>query len=595
MSSRAWLLGGTGTVLAAALLVGVSACSDGGAPEDAAGSGVAPARVRDSLVMASQADAKDLLFVVTQQASDAYVIDSINFSPMDGDFDCKVSYQPQLATSWEWSEDGKSITLRLRDDITWQDGTKVTAEDYKFTYDSVADPKVASPRRDYLDKMVEGARPAIVDATTVRFDFTDSYDRATMLAHVNLPLIPKHLLDQPGVDLASLRSHPLNVSDPVASGPWKVETWKKGEKLVLVPNDQFTGPKQYQPKLNRVILQVIPDYAARLLALENGSVDMMESVLVADADRLRQAHPEISFKRRGYRGMDSIFWNSLDAADYKERFSKAVEGQKPLLADVKPHPIFGDKEVRKALAAAIDVDRLIAEIFTSKVTGEAYARPAVGTITPELCGVHHDELVARRVKFDPTAARARLAELGWTDTNGDGWIDKKVEGNDIPLRFTLLTNAGNQKRAMASAIIQAEMKEIGVEMQIETLDSGTFFDRLRRKDYDVALSGWSAALFVDPSSFWGPTSEFNFTSYLNPRVDELIAQGLAEPDYEKAKPIWRELQEVIYADQPYAFLYWFDDIVAVHSRFQNVTVDLSAPYRKLYQWSVPVDKVKYKN
>jgi peptide/nickel transport system substrate-binding protein len=575
---------------AVALLIGssgLSGCSGGGS-----GSGAAPAEPgagRDSLVIAAQADAKDMLYLVSQSASDAAIIEALQMAPMDADFDCKVTYKPALASSWEFGADGKSITIHLRDDITWQDGTPVTADDYKFTYDLVWDPIVASPRRDQVQYMMPDARPAVIDAHTVRFDFDHEYDHVTMLAHANMPLAPKHILDSPSVDRAALRSHPVDATSPLASGPWQVDKWEKGQSLVLVPNEHFNGPKQYRPKLRRVIFRVIPEYATRLLELENGSVDVMDQVLVSDADRLRQEHPEITLRRRGWRSMDYLAWNSLDAADYKAKKAAAGDGKTPDFSTVKPHPIFGDKEVRKALAKAVDVDKLIKDLLTSQVTGDVYGRAAVGTITPALCGAHNDAI--KPIGYDPTGAVTRLGELGWKDTNGDGWLDKEGQ----VMRFTVLVNSGNARRAKAAEIIQDGMKKVGVDMQIDQLETNTFFERLRNKDYEAALAGWSAGLFIDPSSFWGRESQFNFTSYENPRAAALITAGLAEPDYEKAKPIWQELQQVIYDDQPYAFLYWMDEIVAVHSRFQNTTVDILAPYRNLYEWSVPVDKVKYPN
>lgn len=571
----------------ALMAVGVAGCTGGGADPEAGAT--KPGGTRDTLIIAAQSDVKDLMYVVSQAASDAAVIDALSMPPMDTEFDCKLSFTPAYATSWEFSPDGTSILLHLRDDLKWQDGTPITAEDYKFTYDLVTDPVVASPRRDLAQFMKPDARPFVVDANTVRFDFDHEYDHNTMLSHIALPLSPKHLLDSPSVDRASLRSHPVNATSPLASGPWKVAKWDKGQSLVLVPNEAFSGPKQYQPKLNRVIFKVIPEYATRVLELENGSVDVMEQLLVADADRIRAEHPEITLKRRGWRSMDYVAWNSLDSADYKARKEALPAGQTPRYEDVKPHPIFGDKEVRKALAGAIDVDRLIRELLTSKVTGDVYGRASVGTITPALCGVHNDAI--QPIPHAPDAAKARLAELGWTDSNGDGWLDK----GGIPLRFTVLVNTGNSRRSKAAEMIQADLKSVGVDMQIDQLETNTFFERLRNKDYEAALAGWSAALFVDPTSFWGRDSQFNFTSYHSDRVDALLKAGLAEPDYEKAKPIWQELQQVIYDDQPYAFLYWMDEIVAVHGRFQNTAVDVLSSYRKLYQWSVPVDKVKYPN
>ncbi len=557
------------------------ACSGGSSSPEGATTGP-----QDTLVIAAQSDAKDMLYVVSQAASDSHIIGATNWAAVDSDFDCKIKYKPQIAKEWTFSEDGKTLSLTLRDDLKWPDGTPVTAKDYKRTFDLVANPAVASPRMEHTRRMVEDARPKVIDDQHVEFHFTQAYDRDTMLAHASLPFVPAHLLET--ADVGSLRAHPLNATAPAANGPWRVATWEKNARLVLEPNPTFSGPESHKPKLRRVIFKVLPEYATRLVELENGSVDVMEAVLVSDADKIAKAHPDIRLHRRGWRSMDYVAWNAIDPADYKAAASKTPDTEKVDVTTVKPHPIFGDRDVRRALANAIDVDKLIKDLLTSEATGEVYGRPSIGTLTPALCGVHNDNV--QRVPYDPTVARARLAELGWTDSNGDGVLDK----NGVPMRFSLMTNGGNARRAKAAIIVQANLKAIGVDAEIETIESNTFFERLRKRDYEAALSGWSAGLFVDPSAIWGEGSEFNFTSYRNPEVQALIEQGLSEPDAEKAKPIWMDLQAKIYDDQPYAFLYWMDEIVAVHSRFENTTVDVLSPYRNLEQWSVPADKVKYK-
>jgi peptide/nickel transport system substrate-binding protein len=426
----------------------------------------------------------------------------------------------------------------------------------------------------------------VVDDTHLTWEFTHAYDRTTMLAHTGLTPVPAHRLH--GADPGSLRSHPLNALAPLASGPWRVATWEKNARIVLAPNDAWTGPAEDRPRLRRVIFKVLPEYATRLVELENGAIDLMEGVLVADADKLAAEHPEIALHRRGWRSMDYVAWNVLDPTDVRARAASLRPGE-PLDVDrVAPHPIFADREVRRALAGALDVDRMIRDLLTSKGTGEVYGRPAIGTITPALCGVHADDVA--RIPFAPDAARARLAELGWRDTDGDGILDK----GGRPMRFTLLLNGGNARREKAAVLVQAQLRRVGVDAQLDKVESNTFFERLRRRDYEAALSGWSAGLFVDPSSIWGEGSAFNFTSYRNPRAAELIAKGLAEPDPERARVVWQELQHVIYDDQPYAFLYWMDEIVAVHERFRDATIDVLSPYRRLNRWYVPADRVKYR-
>ena len=95
-------------------------------------------------------------------------------------------------------------------------------------------------------------------------------------------------------------------------------------------------------------------------------------------------------------------------------------------------------------------------------------------------------------------AKALFAEAGWTDTDGDGVIDK----DGVPFEFTLTTNTGNKRRADVAILVQAHLKEAGVKVNIEKQESNTFFENLRKKDYEAALAGWSAGLFIDPTTIW---------------------------------------------------------------------------------------------
>jgi len=565
------------------LALGLPAC-DGASTPDAPKP--VPGAPRDVLVIAVASDAHDLLQPVSESAADAPVIEAMQLAPMDAEFECRLAFEPELASSWEFAPDGLTLEMRLRTDIQWPDGTPVGAEDVRAAYALIADPAVASPRRDVLGHFVDGAAPEVVDAHTLRFRYTHAYDRATMLSHANLAPVPRHLLGPPAVDPRLIREHPANTVEPVASGPFRLDHWTRGEELVLVPNPGFSGPREFQAKLRQVVFRVIPDYAARVTELLAGRVDLVDQLQVEDADRLKRERPEYVLARRGWRSLDYLAWNELDPADVRAR---AAGGGRVDPAEVARHPIFGDPELRKALTAAVDVNQLIRELLTSEVTGEVYGRPAVGTVSPALCGVHADTLVT--VPFDPDAAGRRLGELGWVDSNGDGWRDR----GGVELRFTVLTNDGNPRRTRAAERIKEGFARIGVDMRVEVLQPATFFDRLRSRDFEAALTGGSASLFADSSAYWAPDGAFNFTGYANPRVTELLAQALAEPDHDRARPLWLEMQRLVYADQPYTFLYWLDEIVAVHGRFQNTRVDLLAPYRQLHRWSVRLDKVKYKD
>jgi len=558
--------------LATLSLLALVSCGGGGAPADKPstpeGGGDAKKadahQTRGTLVAATQSDIGYLGSVVYEAAADSQILTNLSFPTIDPDFDCSLKKSPGWAKSWEWSDDGKVLKMELREDIKWSDGKPVTIDDLTFTYELIADPEVASPRLSYIQYMVEGKRPLVIDKTHVEWHFTRAYDRDTQIAHVSMVLMPKHIFGD--ADRKTLRGHP-RINEPLSYGPWKLANRKPNESYVLEPNENFTGPDGWQPNLNRVIFRVIPEYSTRLIELESGKIDFMESVLVEDADRLRETHKDINLVRRGWRSNDYIAWNLSN-------------------------DLFKDKKVRRALAMAIDIDKIIGKVLTSK-TGESYARRSIGTITPALCGVHNNDV--KPLPFNIEQSKKLLADAGWTDTDGDGFVDK--DGKKFS--FTLTTNTGNKRRANSSVLIQAQLKEVGVEVNIEQTESNSFFENLRKRDYEAALSGWSAGLFVDPEGIWGcddpdKRNEFNFTGYCNEKVDALIDKGLNTPNPKDAAPIWKEMQAQIYEDQPYLFLWWMDEIVAINNRFENTHIDMLSRLNRLHEWEVAPDKVKYK-
>jgi len=523
----------------------------------------APADRRDTLVIAYQSDIGNLIPVVSETAADSAIASNIYMPTIDSEFDCSLKKKPGLVTSWEWSDDGKVLSMELRDDITFADGVKVTANDIAFTYELVADPSVASARISYVQRMKEDGRPKVIDDTHIEWHFTEAYDRDTQTAHASMSVVPKHILKD--ADRQTLRGHDFGKA-PLASGPWRMAKYDPNIRIVLEPNENFTGPEEMRPKLNRVIFRILPEYSTRLIELESGNVDLMQGVLVADADKLRKNNSDIKLVRRGYRSMDYVAWN-------------------------KNNPLFADKRVRQALTMAIDIDTMITKLLTSE-TGERYAKRSVGTITPELCGVHNDDI--QPFAFDLTKSKALLAEAGWRDTDGDGILDKDGQ----PFEFTLSTNTGNDRRNASQILIQAYLKKVGINANLEKLESNTFFENLRKKDFDAAMGGWAAGLFIDPTTIWHSDTEdkkyeFNFVSYSNSKADELMERGMTIPNPAEAAPIWKEMQAVIYDDQPYTFLWWMDEIVAIDSRFEDTSINVLSSLNNLHEWNVPADKVKY--
>ena len=152
-----------------------------------------------------------------------------------------------------------------------------------------------------------------------------------------------------------------------------------------------------------------------------------------------------------------------------------------------------------------------------------------------------------------------------------------------------------QRRSFTAPVAWEERREIGrwqawyrTTSQV-TSQPNAFFERLKGGEFDAALTGWGAALVVDPSRLWKSDGVYNFPGYSSPEVDELIEQGLGTTDPAVAARSWRALQARIHADQPACFLYWRDELVAVHERFADVGIDTLWLFTDLHRWWVPAD------
>lgn len=393
----------------ASLLAALAAACSRGPVESEAAPGAALGR--DTVVIALGAEPRDLFGPLAASTAELAIADAIAPPLFGAEFDCNLRFRPGLARAWAWSEDGRTLDVALRDDLRWPDRSPVTARDVAYSWNLVVDPALASPRASLAARMEP---PVAVDDTHLRFRWSERFDASTMLAHAGaLGAAPSALLRGPGVERQSLRQHALATTTPSAYGPWKVVSREPGKGVVLEPNEGFAGPAADRPRLAQVRFEVIPDYAARLDALESGAVDVMDGLQPADADRIAAAVDGIRVRRRGWRSVNYLAWNNA-------------------------RPLFADREVRRALAMALDPDRMIRVMLSAPSTGDVYGRPAVSTVTPALCGLHGDAI--QRIAHDLKAAKARLAELGWADSNRDGVLDR----DGVPFRFTLL--AGDHPR-----------------------------------------------------------------------------------------------------------------------------------------------------
>ena len=449
------------------------------------------------------------------------------------DLDENSEFTPELASSWQISEDHKKLTYYLRPDAVWSDGVPVTAYDVEFTYDLLKQPEAASPRSETLEYI---KKVVVEDSLTVSFHFEQAYPG--YMFDTAGEILPKHLLQD--VAVSDLKTHPFS-HHPISSGPFLLEKWVPQQYIEFVPNPGYFGQKAY---LDRVIFKIVPDKTSLLMQLESGEIDMMTDVPPESVQRLTSKNSNINIYPVSGRVYYYLGYN--------------------LKTDM-----FSDADVRRALTTAIDRQGIISALLYG------FGTACNGHLPAGLSWTAVDE--SEILHYDPDKAKTALAVLGWRDTDGDSWLDK----NDERFEFDMLTGTGNQLRADVAVFIQQQLKQVGIKMNIVSVERSALIRQLRSGDFAAYLGGWSTSMQIDLTPVFHSTATklFNFNGYSNPDVDRLIEQGREMLDAEKARPVWAEAQNRIYADQPYTFLFWKDRVVATHKRYQNVTpIALSVVY-----------------
>lgn len=519
-------------------------------------------------VIALPADADVLNPILWSGSSTGTVLQFLFSDMVEESFDTSrgaLVYTPNLVRSWEWSANGKDLTIHLRSDVHWSDGVAMTAHDVQFSYAWYGNPKSGSLRRNALahfprkpDGTVDISRAmTITNDSTLTFHFTMAYDRQRQLSHATLNIIPRHAFV--GIPEDSLRTSSYN-TQPITGGHYVVKSWIRKQEIVLESDPGWVIP--HAAYLNRVIFRILPDMSTRLVELKTGAIDMVEGLSPDEAREFMREGSEVRIERQSFRRYDFVGWSNIDREVYRKHKT------------VRPHPIFGDRRVRQALTMAIDREELIEGWL------DEFGQKCEGPVSPAFRWAYNDTMAVW--PHDPSRSKALLAECGWTDHNGDGVLDR--EGR--PFEFTLVTNAGNPRRAFALQKIQSDLRAIGIVCEAQFLETNQFSAGLRRKEFDAFIAGLSTNLYVDLLGQYGSDLEKypgNYCSYQNPLVDSLLIQSA---DSAVSGLMLKRIQSILQQDQPMTFLFWFDNIIGIRNRLKGTQVGILSPYHRFYEWYV---------
>jgi peptide/nickel transport system substrate-binding protein len=446
--------------------------------------------------------------------------------------------EPILAESYEVSDDGLIYTFKLRQGVKFHDGTEFTAKDVKYTYDYYRDEANATT---IIGNFLGVDRVETPDDYTVIVHMSE-VNAAFMVNGATTFIVQSEYHQEVGEDTYK--------TAPIGTGAFKLKEWRPAEYTELEAfDDHFRG----RPNIDFLREDIVPEPSVRTIALETGEAhSAVWPLLVEDSLRLAKDPNFVAFRTS---------WASI------KHF--------PLNNSL---PQLSDKRVRQAMMYALDRQQIIDDIWSGA------ARLAHSNLSPKYDFYYNTNL--KQYEYDPEKAKALLDEAGWVDEDGDGVREK----DGVNLSFTVTVITGDQARRPIAEVAQQYFAAVGIEIEIEEAPVASILEGLRECTLDAGLFNWTYGdLDPDPFSTLHKDGGNNFACFDNPRVNELIEQGVQIVDPEERKPIYYEIQEIFVEEVPVLYIMVDDG----YNIFSNKVKGLPDPekvlsaleiYRTAWQW-----------
>jgi len=520
--------------------------------------------VGDWLLVHSLSDPEQLNPLTSNDAAASAILQYVFQSLLTRD-PRTLALAPLLAERPRISPDKLTYTFTIRRDVHFQDGKPLTGADVLFSVKAIKCPLVNAPfLRVYFNSVVDAR---LLDPYTIQFTTSEPYFmNESVLGGIDV--LPRHYYDPDDLlkdvsvaELAKPSTQPSeNVKkfadnfnrnysrNPMGSGPYKLSSWKTGREIELVRDENYWGrgkPGIDQPYIARHKYRIINNMDAALVTLKSGSLDYMgltpiQHVRGTSSERFKREFSKYEYFAPNY---SYLGWNNN-------------------------HPIFGDKRVRKAMTYFTNREQMVKSILFGLgqvVEGPIYFfRPEYDKSLPQY-------------PFDPGKALELLREAGWSDTDGDGILDKVIDGRKVPFRFEIKVNSGNTTRRSVALTLQDELKKHGIEASVREIDWTIFLGDVKARKFDAIILGWSMSV-SEPDAYqvWHSSQSenrgSNHISYKNPRVDRILEEYRREFDPQKRIELYREFQQILSDEQPYTFLFVGKSVAAVQRRIAGVEV-----------------------
>ncbi|MCD8528955.1 MAG: ABC transporter substrate-binding protein [Chitinophagales bacterium] len=546
-------------------------------------------RLKQNVLVVHELSDPDMLNPLTSQgAGSTYMEHCIFMYLLDVDKE-KMEVLPWLAkerptiTELKGSEYKLKIDYEIRPEAVWDNGSPVTAYDVAFSFKATKNPLVdAEHQRPYIDFInhieIDPQNPKKFSFYTNEVNYAAEfssggtiyiipeyvYDPNQLMRNFTLKeLSNKELASQLKENEDIIRfandfnseKYQREKGYVVGCGPYTFDSWKTGQRIELNKKENWWGnqlksTKSFENYPDKIIYEIVNDQVTAITAVRDQSIDLMRSVRPYDFYSLKK---DTKFN-------EQYFMFNPDYLSYT------------YIGLNMKNPVLKDKVVRQAIAHCVDVDQLI------ETLNYGFAKP-INSFVHFSKEYYNKDL--KPYDFNLEKAKQMLEEAGWKDSDGDGILDKEIEGQRMPLSLSLKYNSGNDTREKIALFLKNNAKTIGIDINIQIRDWAVYLDECTNHDFDLYILGWvQEAILDDPKQLFHTEAYnggSNYPGFGNAYTDALIDNLRQELDAPKRYEMFKELQEIVHDEVPYIFLFSPDNLIVINKRFSNAKPYLARP------------------